>query len=137
MQIEENTQIDQKQALAAELDMASLPKFIKALFLMVSDPETDHIICWADKAQGFRILNKEAFEDVLLPKYFQHKEFKSFHRQLNMYNFQKITLKEEEFMEFYHPFFDRNRPQMLERVVRQTSKLFRSNQELRMLTINL
>lgn len=127
MQIEANTHIDQAPALISELELASLPKFIKALFLMVQDPETDHIICWAEKSQGFRILNKEIFEDVLLPKYFQHKEFKSFHRQLNMYNFQKITLKEEEFMEFFHPFFDRHHPHLLERVVRQTSKLFRSN----------
>jgi hypothetical protein len=92
------------------LDLASLPKFIKALYLMVNDDATNDIICWAGKNPGFRILDKPRFEEELLQKYFQHKEFKSFHRQLNMYNFQKITLKSEQFMEFYHPFFDRLRP---------------------------
>ena len=48
-----------------------------------------------------------------------------------MYNFQKISVKDEENWEFFHPFFDRHHPEQLERVVRQTSKLFRSNPALR------
>lgn len=124
-------------SLNADLLISSLPKFIKALYLMVKDEQNKDIICWAGKNPGFRIVDKTRFENELLPRHFHHKEFKSFHRQLNMYNFQKITLKDETYMEFYHPFFSQSKPELLEKVVRQTSKLFRTNFELRAQTMNI
>lgn len=54
-----------------------------------------------------------------------------------MYNFQKITLKTETFMEFYHPFFAKSQPELLDKVVRQTSKLFKTNQDLRNQTMHV
>lgn len=48
----------------------ALPKFIKTLYNMIEEPSTNAIICWAGKNPGFRILDKEAFEENLLQRYF-------------------------------------------------------------------
>ena len=54
---------------------------------MVSDPSTDSIVRWTDDGNSFLVLDEFAFAKQLLPLYFRHKNFSSFIRQLNFYNF--------------------------------------------------
>jgi hypothetical protein len=56
---------------------------------MQSDSFSD-IIAWNEDGTSFTILEVERFEQEILPVYFRHRNFSSFVRQLNMYDFHKI-----------------------------------------------
>ena len=59
-------------------------------YKILDDRRNSHIIEWTDNGSCFIVKNKELFENEILPKYFKHKKFSSFVRQLNMYDFHKI-----------------------------------------------
>ena len=60
-------------------------------------------IKWSQEGKTFIIANTEKFIRIL-PKYFKTKNYSSFVRQLNMYNFHKIKNK-EGYHEFQHENF--------------------------------
>ena len=49
------------------------------------------IVHWGDDGTTFIIEDSIKFSVTVLPKYFNHKKFSSFVRQLNMYGFNKIN----------------------------------------------
>lgn len=59
-------------------------------YKILEDKKNAHIIEWTDNGNCFIVKNKDLFENEILPKYFKHKKFSSFVRQLNMYDFHKI-----------------------------------------------
>ncbi len=70
-------------------------------YKILEDKKNAHIIEWTDNGNCFIVKNKDLFENEILPKYFKHKKFSSFVRQLNMYDFHKIR-KEKEIPIFKH-----------------------------------
>ena len=114
---------------------------------MVNDP-ADDLIKWSDTGDSFfgmsyptpllstlttnsrmrghsavfAVLDQERFANEVLGRWFKHKNFSSFVRQLNMYGFHKIphlqqgvlrSESETEFWNFEHPNFIRGQPDML------------------------
>ncbi|KAL7167882.1 hypothetical protein ACSBR2_038339 [Camellia fascicularis] len=73
------------------------PPFLKKIFEMVEDPNTNEIISWTKFRKSFIVFNPPQFSANLLPKYFKHSNFSSFIRQLNSYGFKKIGLDTWEF----------------------------------------
>jgi hypothetical protein len=63
----------------------SLPPFLSKTYEMVDEPSTDAIISWSDTNRSFIVWNPPVFTSDLLPKFFKHKNFSSFIRQLNTY----------------------------------------------------
>lgn len=61
------------------------PPFLKKIYDMVEDPETDPVVSWSGNRSSFIVWDCHSFSENLLPKYFKHKNFSSFVRQLNTY----------------------------------------------------
>lgn len=59
--------------------------FLRKTFEMVDDTVTDPVISWSPTRKSFIIWDSYKFAENLLPKYFKHKNFSSFVRQLNTY----------------------------------------------------
>lgn len=92
------------------------------VYSMVNDPESDDLICWSEDGSSFFVNRQEDFARKVLPRFFKHKKFSSFVRQLNMYGFHKVphlqqgvleTDGESERWEFSNPHFQRNQRDLL------------------------
>ena len=89
----------------------------KSIFLEslvnILDNETFHnIISWSAKGDSFIIHDIKAFSDNILPSSFKHKNFASFHRQLNLYGFTRDKTNNTG-KAFKNSLFVRNRPDLL------------------------
>ncbi|XWS17423.1 hypothetical protein CRYUN_Cryun33cG0066100 [Craigia yunnanensis] len=73
------------------------PPFLRKIFEMVEDPETNPIVSWSVNRNSLIVWDSHKFSENLLPKYFKHKNFSSFIRQLNTYGFRKIDSDRWEF----------------------------------------
>ncbi len=67
-----------------------ISNFIMKTYKILQEKKNNHVIEWTDNGNCFIVKNKDLFENEILPKYFKHKKFSSFVRQLNMYDFHKI-----------------------------------------------
>ncbi|KAI9263899.1 hypothetical protein EDC94DRAFT_517856 [Helicostylum pulchrum] len=106
----------------APTSQKNIPPFLNKLYSMVNDPESDDLICWSDDGASFFVNRQEDFARKVLPRFFKHKKFSSFVRQLNMYGFHKVphlqqgvleTDGESERWEFSNPHFQRNQRDLL------------------------
>lgn len=64
--------------------------FIAKLSDMLEDSHNHHLISWTEEEKSFVVKHPHAFSSTLLPKYFRHKNYSSFLRQLSHYNFNKL-----------------------------------------------
>ena len=81
-----------------------LTNFLLKLYQILENPEYNKIINWIDNGKGFIIENLYDFTENILPKYYRHKNYSSFVRQLNMYDFHKKKNSENKFI-FYNENF--------------------------------
>ena len=65
-------------------------KFLLKLYEILSKEEYSDIIHWSQNGSYIIIVNAHLLEQKILPIYFNHQNYSSFVRQLNMYNFHKI-----------------------------------------------
>mmetsp|Transcript_65257 Transcript_65257/g.147181 ORF Transcript_65257/g.147181 Transcript_65257/m.147181 type:complete len:326 (-) Transcript_65257:259-1236(-) len=94
------------------------PLFLQKSYEMVDSAPTE-IVGWSEKGDTFIVKDLEAFCD-LLPKFFKHRNFRSFVRQLNFYGFRKLradsSLEQPRpagWWEFRHEKFLRGKPFLL------------------------
>lgn len=79
--------LESKKKISKKNDIST---FINKTFNILEDKEISDIISWTDNGNSFIVKNKEKFESMVLPRYFKHRKFSSFVRQLNMYDFHKL-----------------------------------------------
>ncbi|KAE9389642.1 hypothetical protein BT96DRAFT_790090, partial [Gymnopus androsaceus JB14] len=113
---------------------------------IVSDPNTNDIICWSDSGDSFFVHDHERLAK-LLGNWFKHNKFASFVRQLNIYGFRKIpdlrqgTLRSDsdaECSQFAHPDFLRGQEDRLILIERkQAASNGKSEQQQQGTTLNL
>uniref|UniRef100_A0A7E4VYE5 HSF_DOMAIN domain-containing protein n=1 Tax=Panagrellus redivivus TaxID=6233 RepID=A0A7E4VYE5_PANRE len=107
-----------------------IPLFLIKLWNIVEDPSYFDVIRWDDSGYSFHILDPYSFCRNVLPQYFKHNNLNSLIRQLNMYGFRKMTPIErtslaraesdQDHLEFSHPCFVRDHPDLLSQIKRKT-----------------
>uniref|UniRef100_A0A673VS11 Heat shock transcription factor 1 n=1 Tax=Suricata suricatta TaxID=37032 RepID=A0A673VS11_SURSU len=110
---------------------SNVPAFLTKLWTLVSDPDTDALICWSPSGSSFHVFDQGQFAKEVLPKYFKHNNMASFVRQLNMYGFRKVVhieqgglvKPERDDTEFQHPCFLRGQEQLLENIKRKVTSV--------------
>jgi hypothetical protein len=103
--------------------------FPKKLMDML-DKEDTSVVYWLPHMDAFKIRDHDKFIDQILPKYFRHKKFTSFQRQLNLYGFRRIT-KGPDIGAYRHDLFRRNRPDLCAQMKRSKQKPGTSSPKLR------
>mmetsp|Transcript_723 Transcript_723/g.2318 ORF Transcript_723/g.2318 Transcript_723/m.2318 type:complete len:449 (-) Transcript_723:274-1620(-) len=111
-----------EDCMSESSDCLSVAKtsFVRKLFDLVSQ-ESDEIVAFAEDGSAFEVKNPKRLELEVLPKYFRHSRFQSLVRQLNFYNFKKIS-KERHMWVYHHECFHRDKPALLENLKRKTSQ---------------
>ncbi|KAH9411033.1 HSF-type DNA-binding protein [Ordospora pajunii] len=101
-------------------------EFVEKLFRMVEDPANFRYISWSADGRSFVIGSQEEFSEVVLERHFKHKNWSSFVRQLNKYDFYKIKNDAEKCMgsvwtpwEYKNRYFQRGRPDLLSKIRRK------------------
>lgn len=103
--------------------------FLTKTFHMIDQSDSE-IASWAEAGDNFIVKNAEKFASDVLPQYFKHSNFSSFARQLNFYGFRKLKAepiltadydaRTANHVRFYHPNFQRGRPELLCNIKRTT-----------------
>lgn len=102
-----------------------LNKFLTKTYYMLEQCPKD-IASWSNNGQSFTIKDVDAFENEVLPKYFNHSKFPSFIRQLNFYGFSKQRSDPDlqthtKAVRFSHQFFRKGYPELLHKIKRTTA----------------
>lgn len=100
------------------------PIFLRKTYNMINESNSD-IVEWKSDGSSFFVKNQEKFAELVIPMYFKHNNFSSFVRQLNFYGFRKVRQSKTMFsdpndstVEFKHPLFHRDKPDMLSDIKR-------------------
>lgn len=64
--------------------------FVLKLWEMVNELETNRCICWSQDGRSFWIIDAEALETYVLPRYFKHNRSSFLIKQLRTYGFQHM-----------------------------------------------
>lgn len=102
-----------------------LNKFLTKTYHMMEQCPKD-IAYWSNGGESFTIKDVDAFENEILPQYFNHSKFPSFIRQLNFYGFSKQRSDPDlqthtKAVRFSHEYFRRGRPELLHKIQRTTA----------------
>jgi len=95
--------------------------FVHKLFELV-EQEPDEIVGFIGDGSSFEVKDPRRLEAEVLPKYFRHSRFQSLVRQLNFYNFKKVS-KERHMWVYHHELFHRDKPALLDKLKRKTSQM--------------
>lgn len=120
------SQVAGGKAPAAEFVSPMLPQapeelagFVRTLFtlLRVCDPE---IISWSHDGKSIVVRDPQRFAAQVCPKFFRHRNFNSFTRLLNMYQFHKVpSTGRDKSVTFSHVHFQRDREGELHKIHRK------------------
>lgn len=91
--------------------------FLTTAMRMIDEQTGGEAIQWSLDGLSFIVLNPDKFLRVL-PQYFKTRNYSSFVRQLNMYDFHKVK-NPRGLHEFKHGFFQRGRPELLPQIKRK------------------
>ena len=104
----------------------AIPSFLVKLYDILESEKYKHVVHWNDNGRSFHVENYHLFSDEILPLYFKHRNFSSFVRQLNMYDFHKVRNNKSE-MNFYHCKFIKGKRHLLKYIKRKQKMLNNNN----------
>eukprot|EP00291_Cryptomonas_curvata_P023889 CAMPEP_0172161860 /NCGR_PEP_ID=MMETSP1050-20130122/6351_1 /TAXON_ID=233186 /ORGANISM="Cryptomonas curvata, Strain CCAP979/52" /LENGTH=156 /DNA_ID=CAMNT_0012831787 /DNA_START=90 /DNA_END=557 /DNA_ORIENTATION=+ len=113
-------------SLSAEL-VATKASFVCKLLEMLNQGDSDTIssgnidlVRWGREGRTVIIADPSTFSQTMLPRYFKHRNFPSFVRQLNLYGFRKTTQDPSKF-EYQHELFVRGREAAMRGIKRKVT----------------
>jgi HSF-type DNA-binding len=95
------------------LASSKLP-FLWKLHILLDDVEAtgnDHIVSWLEHGRSFKVYRPKSFITMIAPQYFKQSKYKSFQRQLHLYDFGRVQYGIEA-GSYSHPLFVRGQPQL-------------------------
>lgn len=96
---------------------AAFPLKLHETLTQIEQDGYGHIIGWLPHGRSFKIHQQQEFVSVILPKYFVMTKKSSFLRQLNLYNFNRLTGPDSG--SYYHEKFLRGLKWLCRRMTRQ------------------
>ena len=94
------------------------------LHIMLHEVEKENlttVVSWLPHGRAFAVHDIERFKTTVMGKYFQQSMITSFHRQLNLYDFVRITSGADRGA-YYHEYFMRGKPRAIEYMSRTKVK---------------
>jgi len=85
------------------------------LYDVLEAAEYSRAISWMPDGRSFTVYDDDIFVEHVLPKFSKATKLRSFHRQLNLWAFNR---GQEDSSTWYHPLFIRGRPELLTNIVR-------------------
>ena len=95
-------------------------------------PSYSRHIFWSNDGTQILVRNRAKFENVVLRKEFNHRNFSSFQRQLNMYQFTSADSGSPRVLAYAHKSFTRDRPGHIVNVIRSTNRQIKSRSRISM-----
>jgi hypothetical protein len=98
----------------------NLPGFIVKLYEIFNSKQWTKYVGWSEDGESIIVLDINEFTKFVIPNFFNHANFPSFARQLNMYAFRKTKLDPLD-GEFKHPYFLKGRHDLLPSIKRKVA----------------
>merc|ERR1719273_2816397 len=87
-----NNDINSDSYISSLESLGNCSLFVKKTYVMINTCD-ESIAQWSSDGSSFIIKNPERLSNTIIPQYFNHSNFQSFVRQLNVYGFTKIRHK--------------------------------------------
>jgi hypothetical protein len=94
------------------------------LHRMLDDAELNgfaHIVSWVEEGAAFKVHDSEEFLEKVMPNYFDQAKYECFRRQLNLYDFNRVSKGPNRGGTYYHRFFLRSDRGLCQNINRPTS----------------
>jgi len=83
-----------------------------------NEPELASIVSWQPHGRCFLVHKPKEFTEYILPRFFQQRKYASFQRQLNLYDFSRITRQGPDRGSYYHELFLRGKKFLCRDIIR-------------------
>lgn len=100
---------------------ARFPLKLHSILRAIEDEGYGDIISWQVHGRAFKIHKAEDFKEKVLAKFFKQTKLNSFHRQLNLYGFLRIS-QGRDYGAYYHELFLRGKSFLSKKMLRQKIK---------------
>ena len=97
------------------------PVKLQTLLRVVEKLGLNHIFGWQPHGRSFTIRDPAEFESIMTTRFFNQRQISSFRRQLNLYNFKRIT-RGPDAGSYYHEMFLRGKPLFAYKMTRRKVK---------------
>jgi len=94
------------------------------LYDVLEAAEYSRAISWMPDGRSFTVYDDDIFVEHVLPKFSKATKLRSFHRQLNLWAFNR---GQEDSSTWYHPLFIRGRPELLSNIIRVSKSSLRAD----------
>lgn len=69
---------------------------------VLDDAAVADVVSWLPSGKSFAVHDADRFSTEVIPRYFKHKSYKSFQRQIHLYAFQRVADGPEKGTNFIH-----------------------------------